>query len=87
MPTSSGVHAALLDELSDSFDASHSDPADDGQADRVAPSTLGEFGRRVREDASQGTDHGADAPVFVVGPVATPGLVVAHPSLDNTGKG
>lgn len=77
-----GTHAALLNELSDSIAAFHADLAKAGQADRVALLTFSEFGRRVRENASQGTDHGAAAPLFVVGPVRQPGLVGAHPDLD-----
>jgi uncharacterized protein (DUF1501 family) len=77
-----GTHAALLGELSDSIAAFHADLASAGQADRVALLTFSEFGRRVAENASQGTDHGAAAPVFVVGPVARAGLIGEHPSLD-----
>jgi uncharacterized protein (DUF1501 family) len=77
-----GTHAALLTELSDSIAAFHADLAGAGQADRVALLTFSEFGRRVAENASGGTDHGAAAPVFVVGPVARAGLVGEHPGLD-----
>lgn len=82
-----GTHAALLTELSDSVAAFHADLAGAGQADRVALLTFSEFGRRVAENASQGTDHGAAAPVFVVGPVAAKGLVGAHPSFDELDDG
>jgi uncharacterized protein (DUF1501 family) len=41
----------------------------------------------VRENASQETDHGAAAPLFVVGPVTTPGLVGAYPNLDDLDDG
>ena len=82
-----GSHAALLTELSDSVAAFHKDLADSGQADRVALLTFSEFGRRVTENASQGTDHGAAAPVFVVGPVAKAGLIGAHPSLESLDDG
>ena len=77
-----GTHEALLNELSDSIAAFHADLAKAGQADRVALMTFSEFGRRVRENASQGTDHGAAAPLFVVGPVRQSGLVGAHPDLE-----
>jgi uncharacterized protein (DUF1501 family) len=82
-----GTHAALLTELSDSLAAFHKDLAGAGQADRVAVVVFSEFGRRVAENASAGTDHGAAAPVFVVGPVAKAGLVGAHPSLDDLDDG
>ncbi len=82
-----GSHAALLTELSDSLTAFHNDLADADQADRVAVLTFSEFGRRVAENASAGTDHGAAAPVFVVGPVAQKGLVGDHPSLEDLDDG
>ncbi len=82
-----GSHQALLNELSDSIAAFHDDLTAAGQADRVVVLTFSEFGRRVQENASQGTDHGAAAPVFLVGPVAKPGLVGKHPSLDDLDDG
>jgi uncharacterized protein (DUF1501 family) len=81
------THAALLNELSDSIAAFHDDLGAAGVADRVAILTFSEFGRRVQENASNGTDHGAAAPVFLVGPVARPGLVGDHPSLDKLDDG
>ncbi len=75
------AHAGLLTELSDSIQAFHADLASAGEADRVAVLSFSEFGRRVAENASAGTDHGAAAPAFVVGPVRQAGLVGEHPSL------
>ncbi|WZO99043.1 DUF1501 domain-containing protein [Isosphaeraceae bacterium EP7] len=80
-------HRALLTELSASLAAFHADLAADGQADRVATLAFSEFGRRVEENASGGTDHGAAAPVFVVGPLAKTGLVGEHPSFDKLDDG
>ncbi len=82
-----GTHAALLTELSDSLGAFDDDLASAGQSDRVLVLAFSEFGRRVEENASQGTDHGAAAPVFLLGPVATAGLVGAHPSFDDLDDG
>ena len=45
-----------------------------GQADRVVLMTWSEFGRRVAENGSRGTDHGSAAPVFVVGKPVAGGL-------------
>ena len=81
------THAALLTELSDSIAAFHADLAASGQADRVAILSFSEFGRRVGENASAGTDHGAAAPVFLAGPVARAGLVGDHPSFDDLDDG
>jgi uncharacterized protein (DUF1501 family) len=82
-----GAHAALLNEVADSIAAFHKDLADAGQADRAAVLTFSEFGRRVAENASGGTDHGAAAPLFVVGPVKKAGLVGTHPSFDDLDDG
>jgi uncharacterized protein (DUF1501 family) len=82
-----GAHAALLTDLSDALAAFHKDLASAGQADRVAVLTFSEFGRRVAENASAGTDHGAAAPVLLVGPVRRPGLVGAHPDLADLDDG
>ncbi len=80
-------HAGLMTELGDSLAAFHADLAAAGQADRVAVLAFSEFGRRVAENASLGTDHGAAAPCFVIGPVAQPGLVGDHPSFDRLDDG
>ncbi len=82
-----GSHAALLNQLSDSVAAFHRDLTAAGHGDRVATLTFSEFGRRVAENASAGTDHGAAAPLFVVGPVAKAGLIGAHPSFDDLDDG
>jgi uncharacterized protein (DUF1501 family) len=82
-----GTHAALLSELADSISAFHDDLTTAGHGERVATLTFSEFGRRVLENASQGTDHGAAAPVFLVGPACKPGLCGAHPSLDDLDDG
>ncbi|CAN5885999.1 DUF1501 domain-containing protein [soil metagenome] len=82
-----GTHAALLNELTGSIAAFQADLAEAGQDDRVALLSFSEFGRRVAENASDGTDHGAAAPVFVVGPVVQAGLIGEHPSLDDLDDG
>ena len=43
--------------------------------------TFSEFGRRPYENGSQGTDHGAAAPMFLVGGKVKAGAVGKHPSL------
>lgn len=82
-----GSHAALLTELSDAVASFHDDMKDAKLDDRVCVLMFSEFGRRVAENASAGTDHGAGAPVCVVGPVAKPGLVGDHPSLEDLDDG
>ena len=46
-----------------------------------------EFGRRVRENAQGGTDHGAAGPVFLAGPPVRGGLVGPPPDLANLDNG
>ncbi|MDA1264790.1 MAG: DUF1501 domain-containing protein, partial [Planctomycetota bacterium] len=46
-----------------------------------------EFGRRVQENASQGTDHGKAGPLFVCGAPVQGGLYGEHPSLSELDEG
>ena len=46
-----------------------------------------EFGRRVAENASGGTDHGVAGPMFLAGPAVRGGLIGKHPSLANLDQG
>ncbi|MCG8510332.1 MAG: DUF1501 domain-containing protein, partial [Rhodospirillales bacterium] len=46
-----------------------------------------EFGRRVRQNASSGTDHGAAGPTFVFGKHVQTGLIGKHPSLSKLDEG
>jgi uncharacterized protein (DUF1501 family) len=52
-----------------------------GHARRVVLLTFSEFGRRVQENGSRGTDHGAASCLFVAGPAVRGGVIGAHPSL------
>jgi len=82
------AQAALLNQLSASVTAFVEDLAQRGHLDRVLVVCFSEFGRRVRENASQGTDHGTAAPVFLAGGRVAGGLIGAHPSLsDLDGEG
>jgi uncharacterized protein (DUF1501 family) len=49
--------------------------------------TFSEFGRRVAENGSRGTDHGSAAPVFMLGGGIKGGLYGAHASLDDLDNG
>jgi len=62
------VHATLLRQWSEALSAFLARLEQSGQQDRVLVMTFSEFGRRVSENASQGTDHGAAAPMFLAGP-------------------
>jgi uncharacterized protein (DUF1501 family) len=76
-------HANLLEELSDSVAAFLDDLAERGHLERTAVLMFSEFGRRVKENASQGTDHGAAAPMFVAGGGVQSGVLGKHPSLSD----
>lgn len=52
-----------------------------GRESDVAMMMFSEFGRRVEENASAGTDHGTAGPMFVMGAKVKPGLHGTHPSL------
>ncbi len=82
-----GVHERLLKIYSDGVAAFLQDLDNLGQADRVLGMTFSEFGRRVAENGSRGTDHGQAAPMFVFGKPVKPGLVGQHPSLEHLADG
>ena len=76
-----GTHERLLKELGDSVKAFVADLKAQGNLSRVLVMTFSEFGRRVAENASSGTDHGAAAPMFVIGDKVKAGLLGKYPSL------
>ncbi len=81
------AHAGLLRQWSEASGAFCKSMQRAGQQDRVLLMTFSEFGRRVSENASQGTDHGAAAPMFFAGPeLATP-IVGEQPSLSDLEDG
>lgn len=59
----------------------------DGNAGRVLTMVFSEFGRRVTQNASGGTDHGTAAPMFLAGDNVRPGLHGAQPSLTDLDHG
>lgn len=71
----------LLSDLGDSMRAFITDMKAQGNMGRVVVMTFSEFGRRVSENANGGTDHGAAAPMFVVGDKVKAGLLGKYPSL------
>ena len=77
------AHHRLLAELADAVGDFFRLLKDGGQDDRVALMTFSEFGRRVQENGSQGTDHGAASCLFVAGPQVKGGVVGRHPSLSD----
>ena len=71
----------LLGDLGDSLKAFVEDLKAQGNMQRVLVMTFSEFGRRVAENANGGTDHGAAAPMFIVGNEVKAGLLGRYPSL------
>lgn len=76
-----GTQQRLLTELGDGLRYFHDRLKADGLTDRVLLMTYSEFGRRVAENGSGGTDHGTAAPVFLVGGQVKGGVYGKLPSL------
>jgi uncharacterized protein (DUF1501 family) len=83
----SGTHGELLSELSGALRAFLDDLADSGLGGRVLVLCFSEFGRRVEENGSAGTDHGTSGPVLLAGPGVRPGVTGAYPSLTDLDGG
>jgi len=79
----SSAQRDLLQEVSDGIRAFLDDMEAHGIADRVIVLVWSEFGRRVEENGSAGTDHGSAQPMFVAGLPVKGGLYGAYPSLDD----
>ena len=81
------AHERLMGELNDALSAFATDLKQQGNFDRVLLITFSEFGRRLVENANGGTDHGAAAPMFIVGGTVKPGLFGKYPSLSDLDYG
>jgi len=77
----SGAHERLLKDLGDSVKSFVEDMRAQGNLSRVLLVTFIEFGRRVAQNASGGTDHGAASLMFVAGNKMKAGLLGEYPSL------
>lgn len=82
-----GRHANLLKQYAESVRAFYRDLKSLGEHSRVMILTFSEFGRRVKENASRGTDHGTAAPMFVIGDMVRGGVYGPHPSLNKLDNG
>jgi len=81
------AHAGLMRQWSEALSAFHKRLNSAGLQDRVLVLTFSEFGRRVAENASQGTDHGAAAPAFLSGPKLENSVIGTQPSLSDLDDG
>ena len=75
------THQGLLAQLDAALDAFLDDLEGHGLLDRTVVLVHSEFGRRAAENQSQGTDHGAAAPLFVLGGGVRPGQHGVAPDL------
>lgn len=75
------IHERLLGTLATGLATLRKNLANLGMWDEVLVMTYSEFGRRLQENASKGTDHGAAAPHLVMGGKVKGGLYGEYPSL------
>jgi uncharacterized protein (DUF1501 family) len=80
-------HDQLMTQMSQGLSAFWADLKGQGNDQRVMMMTFSEFGRRVTANASGGTDHGAAAPMLIMGKGIQAGVVGKHPSLTNLDQG
>jgi uncharacterized protein (DUF1501 family) len=76
-------HGSLLGQFGNAVKAFIDDMTKNATSRPVLVLVFSEFGRRVEENASQGTDHGTAAPMFLVGSQVKPGVHGAYPDLSN----
>ncbi len=82
-----GQHARLLTQLAEAVNALYKDLTAQGNAGRVLSVCFSEFGRRVAQNASGGTDHGTAAPMFLFGPMLNAGVHGPNPDLRDLDAG
>ncbi|MCB0661589.1 MAG: DUF1501 domain-containing protein [Saprospiraceae bacterium] len=79
--TTIGNHANLMRTLSDAIAAFQEDLYRQNLEERVIGMTFSEFGRQIRSNASNGTDHGTAAPMFLFGKCLSGGFVGENPEI------
>lgn len=77
-----GAQERLYRELGDGLQALVQDLRAQGNLARTRVMVFSEFGRRVKENANGGTDHGAAGPVLLLGGAGKAGVLGAYPSLE-----
>ena len=80
----SNKHQELLTDMSESISAFYQDLENSGMEKDVLTMTFSEFGRRVNENGSNGTDHGTAAPMLLFGPALDESSFIGtHPNLSD----
>ena len=80
-------HTQVLTQFAESMKAFYDELHKTGHDGRVVSIAFSEFGRRLRQNASGGTDHGVAGPTFVFGPSVKHGLHGSYPSLNDLDQG
>ena len=81
------LHSRILMYAADAIRGFVVDMERIGRGGDVAMMVFTEFGRRIEENASLGTDHGTAGPVFLIGPNLKGGIHGRLPSLTDTDDG
>lgn len=76
------AHGRNLQNFSRSIESFYAELSAAGIADRVLTVGFSEFGRRVAQNASNGTDHGTAGPMFLFGPMVKNEILGTYPNLD-----
>ena len=76
-------HGNLMSDLSLALYNFYNDLENQGLGDKVVIMTTSEFGRRPYQNGGGGTDHGAAAPMFVLGNMANGGIIGNVPNLSS----
>jgi hypothetical protein len=79
--TATGTHANILSILSKAVNAFQNDITLMGKSQMVTGMTFSEFGRRIINNASMGTDHGVAAPVMFFGAALAGGMIGSSPNI------
>ena len=82
-----GQHDNLLAVVGDGLAKFQETLRQDRTSERVSTLVFSEFGRRVSENNSRGTDHGTAAPMFLLGDAVKPGLHGLAPDLGDLVEG
>jgi uncharacterized protein (DUF1501 family) len=81
--TNLGFHTSLLSSMSDALAAFQTDITIMGFSNKVLTTSFTEFGRKVAENGSLGTDHGNYSPMWVIGDAVNAGITGINPNLNN----